>query len=305
MLAELRKGGLNPAGEDGMAPDRREFLGAAFGLAVLPMFRAASAPAETEQGIQNHTMTKDIVMIHGANEGAWCFDRFKAVFESLGFTCHAPDLVGHGTKAIAGGKNLVGVGMSDYRAELEVFLATVPPRPVLLGHSMGGVLAQQLAAQGLARALVLAAPAPRAGILPPTEAEKKLDRDLIGLGAFWKTVINPDFDLARLYTLNRVPESEQRAVFDKFGPESGRAFFELFFWMFDLSGAMVDTGAVTCPVLCLVGADDKIVSPQTARETAKSYRDATFWELDGHGHMLVLEPGAKEIARRIADWIPS
>jgi non-heme chloroperoxidase len=289
-----------------MARDRREFLEAALGFAMLPMLRAASARAETRQENRDHVMTKDIVMIHGANEGAWCFDRFRAVFDSLGFTCHAPDLVGHGTEAVAGGKNLVGVGMADYRAQLEAFLATLPPRPVLLGHSMGGVLAQQLATRGLAGALVLVAPAPRAGILPPTEAEKKLDRDLMGLGAFWNTVINPDFDLARIYTLNRVPESEQRAVFDKFGPESGRAFFELFFWMFDLTGGtVVDTGAVTCPVLCLVGADDKIVSPQTARETVKPYRDATFWELDGHGHMLVLEPGADRIARRIADWIPA
>jgi pimeloyl-ACP methyl ester carboxylesterase len=65
---------------------------------------------------------------------------------------------------------------------------------------------------------------------------------------------------------------------------------------------LVDTGAVTCPVLCLVGSDDKIVSPQTARETVEAYRDATFWDLDGHGHMLVLEPGADRIARRIAQW---
>jgi pimeloyl-ACP methyl ester carboxylesterase len=150
------------------------------------------------------------------------------------------------------------------------------------------------------------APAPRSGILPPTEAEKKLDQDLMGLGAFWQSVINPDFSLARIYTLNRVPEAEQRAVFDRFGPESGRAFFEMFFWMFDRARATaVDTDAVTCPVLCLVGSDDKIVSPQTARETARPYRNATFWELDGHGHMLVLEPGAEAIAQRIADWIPA
>lgn len=251
-------------------------------------------------------MTKDIVMLHGANEGGWCFDKFKAVFEGLGWTCHAPDLIGHGSKGADAATKLVGIGMADYRAELEAFLDTVPPRPVLLGHSMGAVLAQQLAAQGRARALILVAPAPRAGILPPTEAEKNLDRDLMGLGSFWKSVINPDFDLARVYTLNRVPEAEQRAVFARFGPESGRAFFELFFWMFDRTGATaVDTNAVTCPVLCLVGADDLIVSPQTARDTAAPYRDATFWQLDGHGHMLVLEPGADDIARRIADWIPA
>jgi pimeloyl-ACP methyl ester carboxylesterase len=251
-------------------------------------------------------MAKDIVMLHGANAGGWCFDRFKAVFEGLGFTCHAPDLIGHGTKAADAAKTLVGVGMADYRTELESFLKTVPPRPVLLAHSMGAVIAQQVAAKGLARALILVAPAPRSGILPPTEAEKRLDQDLMALGAFWNTVVNPNFDLACIYTLNRVPKTEQRAVFDKFGPESGRALFELFFWMFDRTRATsVDTDTVTCPVLCLVGSDDKIVSPQTARETARPYHDATFWELGGHAHMLVLEPGAETIARRIADWIPA
>jgi pimeloyl-ACP methyl ester carboxylesterase len=196
--------------------------------------------------------------------------------------------------------------MAEYRAELETFLKTVPPKPVLLGHSMGAVLAQQLAAEGLARALILVSPAPRSGILPQTDTEKKLGQDLMGLGPFWKTVINPDFDLAKIYTLNRVPEAEQRAVFDKFGPESGLAFFEMFFWMFDQTGAtVVDTAAVRCPVLCVAGADDALISLKTARATAEGYPGATFWELAGHGHMLVLEPGAEAIARRIADWIPS
>ena len=45
------------------------------------------------------------------------------------------------------------------------------------------------------------------------------------------------------------------------------------------------------------------MSPQTARETAEGYSGAVFWELQGHGHMMVLEPGAENIARRIADWI--
>jgi len=35
------------------------------------------------------------------------------------------------------------------------------------------------------------------------------------------------------------------------------------------------------------------------------YPGATFWELQGHGHMLVLEPGAEEIARRIAARLPA
>jgi non-heme chloroperoxidase len=250
-------------------------------------------------------MRRDIVLLHGANEGAWCFDLFRKVFAGLGWTCHAPDLIGHGTKAAGADRTLVGVGMADYLAELEVFLKTVPPKPVLLGHSMGAILAQQLAAEGLAHALILLAPAPRSGILPQTDAEKKLGQDLMALGPLWKTVINADFDLARIYTLNRVPQAEQRVVFDKFGPESGLAFFQMFFWMFDRSAAtVVDTAAVNCPVLCVAGADDALISPATARATAGAYPEASFWELAGHGHMLVLEPGAEEIASRIADWIP-
>ena len=76
--------------------------------------------------------------------------------------------------------------------------------------------------------------------------------------------------------------------------------------MFDSTGAtVVDISSVTCPVLCLAGADDNLVSVATVRATAAGYPGATLWELEGHGHMLVLEPGAEAIARRIADWIPS
>jgi pimeloyl-ACP methyl ester carboxylesterase len=245
-------------------------------------------------------------MTHGANAGAWCFDRFRTVFEGEGFTCHAPDLIGHGTKDADAAKTLIGVGMQDYLAELEAILKSLPPKPVLLGHSMGAILAQQLAARGLASALILTAPAPRSGILPPTDAEKRLAQDLMNLGPFWKSVINPDFDRAKVYTLNHVPEAEQQAVFDRFGPESGLAFFQMFFWMFDLSGAtVVDTASVICPVLCVAGADDALISPATVHATVEAYSGATFWELPNHGHMLVLEPGAEEIARRIAEWIPA
>ncbi len=250
-------------------------------------------------------MAKEIVMLHGASVGGWCFERFRTVFEGLGCTCHAPDLIGHGKNAAAGETKLVGVGMTDYRDALRSFLSTFAAPPVLLGHSMGAVLAQQLAALGFARALILVSPAPRAGILPATDGEKQLARDLMSLGPFWTTVIPPDFDLAKIYSLNRVPSEQQRGVFDQFIPESGQAFFELFFWMFDSASATaVDTDAIRCPVLCLSGTDDRLVSEATARATAAPFREATFWEAVGHAHMLPIEPGADDLARRVAEWVP-
>lgn len=249
-------------------------------------------------------MTKTILLVHGANCGGWCFDVFCKTFEARGFSCLAPDLIGHGADKAGGIGKLTGIGMADYRAQMAAFVEALPEKPILLGHSMGAVIAQQLAASGLADKLVLVSPAPHAGILPATDAEKQLCQDLMSLGEFWTSAFDPNFDLACALTLNRLPAEEQRRVFAELGPESGQALFETFFWMFDKTGAtMVDTNAVTCPVLTLSGVDDRIVSLATAKATAASYPDSPFWALDGHAHMLLVEDGAPDIAGRIAAWL--
>src|SRR4029079_6470383 len=192
--------------------NRRSLLGAALGLATASIWGLNSKAKGADR-----VMSKDIVMLHGANAGGWGFEDFDKVFAAESFTCHAPDLIGHGENKASAMTSLAGIGIADYRSEMEAFLKGFASPPVRVGHSMGAVIAQQLAAQGLARSLILVSPAPRAGILPPTGGEKQLDQDLMGLGAFWKMVIPPDFALACIYSLNRVPASEQRAVFDKFG----------------------------------------------------------------------------------------
>ena len=285
---------------------RRQFLWGAAALAVLSGVagtpKARAAPQGREEG---HSVTKNIVMVHGASEGGWCFDTFRGPFAERGWTVHAPDLIGHGSDKEGAKAKLAGIGLADYREELLPLLKSFSSPPVLLGHSMGGVLVQQLAAQGLAQALVLVNPAPRAGILPATDTEKDLAQGFMTIPSFWTTVIDPVFDLACIYSMNKVPKDEQRALFDKFGPESGLAYYEMFFWMIDKTkAASVDVEAVTCPVLVVAGVDDNLVSLPTARATALGYPQAAFWEEPGHGHMLPVEPGAERIAARIADWIP-
>ena len=249
-------------------------------------------------------MTKTIVLVHGANCGGWCFDVFRKVFEARGFTCHAPDLIGYGADKADGIKKLTGVGMADYRAQMTAYVEALPEKPILLGHSMGAVIAQQLAASSLAEKLVLVSPAPHAGILPSTDPENQLCQDLMSLGPFWTWAFDPNFDIARKLTLNRLSKDDQRRVFAQFGPESGRALFEIFFWMFDVTGATaVEAGAVSCPVLTLTGVEDRIVALETARATAASYPGSPFWALDDQAHMVLMEDGAEEIAGRIADWL--
>ncbi|MEM8574413.1 MAG: alpha/beta hydrolase [Pseudomonadota bacterium] len=249
-------------------------------------------------------MTETIVMVHGVNCGGWCFDPFQTVFAARGYKCLAPDFIGHGADKANGIEKLTGIGIADYRAQMRDIVAALPSKPILIGHSMGAVIAQQLAAEGLATRLVLVSPAARAGILPSSDPEKQLGRDLMSLGPFWTKAFDPNFEIARKISLNRLSPEKQRQVFDAFGPESGQALFELFFWMFDSTAATaVDTEAVQCPVLTLSGTDDRVVSLATAKATAGSYPGSPFWVLNDHAHMLLVEDGADEIAGRIADWL--
>jgi pimeloyl-ACP methyl ester carboxylesterase len=243
-------------------------------------------------------------MVHGVNCGGWCFETFGSVFEARGFECLTPDLVGPGADKANGIEKITGVGIADYLAQMRDLFAQLPRKPTLLGHSMGAVIAQRLAAEGLAEKLVLVSPAPRAGILPSSSLEKQLGQDLMSLGPFWTRAFDPNFEIACDISLNRLSPQRQRKVFESFGPESGRALFELFFWMFDPTRATaVDTQAISCPVLTLSGSDDRVVPLGTAKATADSYPGSPFWVLEDHAHMALMEDGADKLASRIADWL--
>jgi non-heme chloroperoxidase len=121
------------------------------------------------------------------------------------------------------------------------------------------------------------------------------------------TVINPDFDLACFYSLNRLPKDQQRAVFDKFGPESGLAYFEMFFWMLDTRRMPPRSIPLPFAVPCSAFPAPMTVlchwRPRAPQPCHIAMRNSG--RRPGHGHMLLVEPGAEDIARRIAAWIPA
>ena len=88
-------------------------------------------------------------------------------------------------------------------------------------------------------------------------------------------------------------------------PEAGLATFEIMQWALDAKrAAEVKAEAVTCPVLCLVGRDDKINPPSTVRRIAERYKGrAVFEELAGHSHWIIGEPGWEKIAARALSWL--
>ena len=253
-------------------------------------------------------------MIHGAFCGPWVFDKFREPFEAAGYKVHAPPLRHHaegasgseGQHKTAGASRALGAtSLTDYARDLEKFIAELDVLPVLLGHSLGGLLAQMLAAKGLARALVLLAPCPPWGIMPSTLFEIASAQTMLLAGDFWNQPLKPDYWVAAANSLDRLPPAERLKVFQRFVPESGLATFEIMHWAFDAKrAALVNARDVTCPILALSGAHDRINPPSTVRRIAERYKGRVVYEeLPGHSHWLIGEPGWEKIAARSVTWI--
>ena len=190
-------------------------------------------------------------------------------------------------------------------ADLEALLDGLDDDPILIGHSMGGLLAQMLAARRTVRALVLLAPSAPWGVLPATPFEYASAQALYLAGDFWNARLWPTPWIAAANALDNVPEDEHQPILDRFVPESGLATFEIMHWAFDFKRAtQIDPRDVTCPILCLAGAKDRVNSPGTVRSVASRYRGrARYEELDGHSHWLIGEPGWEKIAKLALDWL--
>jgi len=243
-------------------------------------------------------------MIPGAFCGPWAFEKFRKPFEAAGYRVHTPALRHHEHGAPVH-RTLGTTSLTDYAQDLAKLIQEMDAPPILLGHSLGGLLAQMLAAKGLARALVLLAPCPPWGMLPSTFFEIASAQTMLFAGDFWNAPLKPDYGIAAANSLDRLPPAERHKVFAHFVPESGLATFEIMHWAFDAKrAALVHPESVTCPILAFAGAHDRINPPSTVRRIVERYKGrAIFEELAGHSHWLVGEPGWEKIAARAVDWL--
>ncbi|BAU49376.1 alpha/beta hydrolase [Sulfurifustis variabilis] len=245
-------------------------------------------------------------MIHGMWGGPWHWTAYRDVFESAGYRCVAVTLPFHDMEPRGiPDPRLATASLLDYAAAIEREIKRLGEKPIVMGHSLGGLLAQMLAARGLARALVLIAPASPAGILPITPTVIRSFWRIGTTWAFWRKPVRPAFADVSYALLHRFPEAERRKLYERFVYESGRAIFEIGFWPLDSRrAANVDASKVDCPVLVLAGAQDRITPASVVRKVARRYQAvATYKEYDGLAHWLVGEPGWEEVAAYALAWL--
>jgi pimeloyl-ACP methyl ester carboxylesterase len=244
-----------------------------------------------------------VVMIHGAFAGPWAWEGFAGKFRAAGYKVHTPALRHHsGEKPPA---VLGQTSLTDFVADLDAFLDELETPPILVGHSMGGLLAQMLAARRETAALILLAPSAPWGVPPSTLFEIASAQAMLLNVGFWDTVLKPDEHIAGRHALDRVPQAVRDDVMARFVPESGRAIFEIMHWGLDMRrSGEVDARKLDCPLLVLVGGEDRINPPSTVERVAGLYRElATYEKVPGMSHWLVGEPGWEKVADRAINWL--
>jgi pimeloyl-ACP methyl ester carboxylesterase len=233
-----------------------------------------------------------VLLVHGYFGLAVAFERMMERLTGAGHRCVAIDLRGHGESALAG--DLGKVSIHDYADDVER-VARQLGDPIIVGHSMGGLLAQIAAVRDAAKGIVLLSPAPPRGI-PVLSLRLAIHQAKYMPAILTSRVVVPGRTDLRALVLNRVPESERERLLDFMVPDSGRAALQM-----SVLGVPVDRQRVKVPVLVIAGDADLFIPISRGRRVAARY-DAPILVAPGRGHMLIIEPGYEELCEWIADW---
>jgi pimeloyl-ACP methyl ester carboxylesterase len=245
-----------------------------------------------------------VVFVHGAFCGGWAFDAFREPFEAAGFETHAPNLPYHERGADL--EQLAQTGLKDYAQAIGAYVRGLRAPPVLIGHSLGGLVVQLAAMQTSIAGLVLLAPSAPWGVPPTTMEEHGNHFGLSLLGDYWRRPVPPDYRVARATTLDRLAREDARRAFARFVPESGRAIREAVQWWLDHSMAsQAPVYRIAAPILGLAGGKDRVNPASTVRRVIARFPNgqAHYHEFPEMSHWLVGEPEAPDVAAFTLQWL--
>jgi pimeloyl-ACP methyl ester carboxylesterase len=237
---------------------------------------------------------RPLLFIHGLFAAGWMFERWMTYFAERGRAAYALDLRGHGASVAVGDRGRTTV--ADY-VDDALRATRALGDAIVVGNSMGGLVAQKLAEIGAAPATVLLASAPPRGI--PLLSLRLVARQAKYLPALLRSreirVGRADADAI---IMNRVLPDERPGIFANFQPDSGRAAREII-----LGALAVDAQKVRCPILVFAGDDDRFIPLWVARRVAAKY-GTSLRILPGRGHLMMQEPGWREAAAEIERVLP-
>jgi pimeloyl-ACP methyl ester carboxylesterase len=252
-------------------------------------------------------LTNTIVLIHGAWMTSASCDNFRKPLEAAGYTVHAPTwphLEGR-TAADLRANPPVGLGsltanaIADHFAR---FIETLPEKPLIIGHSMGGLVTQLLLDRGYGAAGVLLNPGPVAGIIADPVSLLAALPVLTRWNAWNRTytLSRKQFDTK---FANTAPAALREKAYEAYMvPTSGRVFAQAATGI----GIAIDVRKRNQPVLVTAASEDRTVAPALSRKIFRKHAKAPgrtdFVEFPGLSHFLMTEPGHEKVADYVIRW---
>ncbi|WP_342751314.1 alpha/beta hydrolase [Mycolicibacterium hodleri] len=241
-----------------------------------------------------------LVFVHGAWHAAWCWEEnFLGYFADRGYHAVAVNLRGHGGRPAR--QSLNRCSIADYVGDVGEVADRLSVAPVVIGHSMGGLIVQKYLETRRAPAGVLLASVPTRGATgfllrwarqhPWKVTKSAVTRNSLSLLDTEEAVRDRFFSAT-------TPDEVVAQCADRLQEESSRASWD---------GALLNLPRpkrITAPLLVMGAEQDGCFTTAEVHATARAYR--TKAEIfPGMGHDMMLEPAWPTVAERIDAWLVS
>ena len=257
-------------------------------------YSAFAQPTNSAPAMSDHS-SKTIVFITGAFVSNSCWNEWRTYFESRGYTCYAPawpykDASVDSLRLTQPNARIASIRLEQLTAHYAAFVRQLPEKPILIGHSLGGLLTQLLLQQDLAVAGVAIHSVPPQGVVT---FKWSFFRSVWGpLGLF--TPLDESFLMSfsqwRYAFTNGMTPVQQRAAYKQFViPESKRVARDGL-----TKAAHVDFERPHAPLLFVAGSTDHIIPASLNRSNFKRYPQGTsvteYKEFTGRNHFVLGQP---------------
>lgn len=263
------------------------------------------------------TTTKTpIVLIHGLWMTPTSWDTWAERFRAQGHEVIVPGWPGIDDRTVADIRRdpsaLKGIGLKQITDHYERIIRALPEKPIIMGHSFGGVITQMLADRGIGVAYVGVAPGQTAGVTALPLSTLWTGTPILS-NPFSRNGAKPLSKRHFHFTFgNDLPRAASDALWEEYAVNSyNRVFFE------GVTSVLNEKGGVThvdyartdrAPLLLIAGEIDHVVPPTIVRAIEKKYRSSGSpavverKEYAGRTHRLVSQDGWEQIADDALGW---
>jgi pimeloyl-ACP methyl ester carboxylesterase len=265
-----------------------------------------TAREATEVAAANDSGRQPVVFVHGLWLLASSWDAWRRRFEAEGYATVAVDWPRDPASVEAARSDdqaLAGTSVADVADHVAEVVAGLDRKPVLVGHSFGGLLVQMVAGRGVAAGTVSIDPAPSRGVLPLPFSALKAAFPVLGNPANRKKAVTLSFDQFRYGFANAVSEDEAHRLYEEFHVAApGRPLFQAATANLDPRTVVRadKTNPQRGPMLVVTGEKDNIVPFALANAAYKQQRKNSspteIVEIPGVGHSLVIDSHWGEVA---------